>query len=995
MKKLWLLAILLIPLSSFGADNLETVLKKNFTKPIAPVSRSEGKNLQAKILAVYPTFFYVEEKGRLLQLVRVEIESRVSEKQAEVMAESGAGEGSVYANPVSLSPGRKELVVKVPALSAPAQMKIYLTVNRKAVDEQTFNWPQAKLYKVYVTFVSHLDIGYTNTTEKVMLKRNQITERALDYIKQTDSWPEDSKYRWTMEGAWELKHFLEAHPERLDEVRKRAQEGRLEVCAKLVHMHSETAGYEELFREVYYAKREAEQLLGVKSLTAMHNDIDGFTWGEVSVLSGSGIKYFQFNPNFFYRGGNVLHATKSPQAFYWQGPDQGRLLTWRSKDAYTEAAYLFGGYEKTLEGMTRLLSEYEQKGYAYDAIHITRSGADKNMANDNSWPRLDACQTIKDWNQHVAYPKMISATPVMFFEYLEKNFAAQVPAEKGDMPDWWADGVIAHAKSEAVSRDTHHLLSETEAFASMASLLTPAYQYPQKKINDAYYNNIMFDEHTFGYMLPMAPQHKQVFGVKYGWLNSAHESALKTGQEAAISLGKQIAGKEKTIVVFNPLSWQRDAAVNFSLPASEKSFKLIDAQTGQVMTLQIDEGQVYFIAKGLPAMGYKSYRVVPSQAMPTYPDAASAGNNMMENERFILKFGKDNQLVSIKDKKLNRELLDGAAGQFIFRTQDNLLSVVDIREKGKVKSLEFSSGPVFAEAKLVISDPGNPRAKLFQKIRLYQGLEYIDLSNDFQNYSSQSCESRYLTFPFNIPNFEIWVETPYGKMRPFYDQLPDFAKFYAVAHSIELKSKSDKFSVVWSTKEGPMVELGQITKEASWNSQMIWPFYYMPGKYPWNPDKPHIYSEIMNNFQNTNFALTQKGSGAWNYRITAIDSTQSDTAHQSGWELSMPANAVLVDSGSGTLPQSASFVNVKPDNVMLTALKQAEDGSGLILRVYEAEGKSAKARLEFPLLLLKEALLADGVERTQTKIEIKNNGIDLELSPFEVKTIKISGAVKK
>jgi len=263
------------------------------------------------------------------------------------------------------------------------------------------------------------------------------------------------------------------------------------------------------------------------------------------------------------------------------------------------------------------------------------------------------------------------------------------------------------------------------------------------------------------------------------------------------------------------------------------------------------------------------------------------------------------------------------------------------------------------------------------------------LGIDFQNYASQSCEARYLTFPFNVPDFEIRVETPYGKMRPFYDQLPDFAKFYTVAHSIELKSKSDNFSVIWSTKEGPMVELGQITKEASWNSQMIWPFYYMPGKYPWNPDQPHIYSEIMNNFQNTNFALTQKGSGAWNYRITAIDSTQSDKAHQSGWELSMPANAIMVDSGAGTLPSSAGFVNVKPDNVMLTALKQAEDGSGLILRVYETEGRPAKAMIEFPMLTIKEAWLTDGVERSMSKIESSKNQFSIDLQGLEVKTIKV------
>jgi len=997
---LWLLCSLL----SFpaGAGELDGLLKKHFTTPIAPKS-ADLKDGETRIAALYPTFFYVEERGRLLQIVRAEMEIRgAGNEDLELMAE--APDQSAYANPIRPLPGKNSYTVKIPALEQPGEIKVYLTENQRLVDIRTFDWPAAKLYKVYVSFVSHLDLGYTGTQEQVFKKRDAITERALEFAEQTRDWPEDARFRWTFEGSWEVKHFLETHPEKLPELQKLAAEGRIEVTSKLTHMHSETAGYEELFRENYYALRELEPLLKTRVLTAMENDVDGFTWGEVQVLSSSGVKYFSFNPNFFYRGGNILHATKFPQAFWWQGPDDSRLLTWRSKNAYTEASYLFSGYRKTLGGLTELLGEYEKSGFPYDAIHLTRSGADFNMANDNSWPKLEACETIREWNSHFAYPRLISATPAMFFDYLEKNFGGQIPLAKGDMPDWWADGVISSAYEEAISRSVHHDLFKLENFASLASLLVPGYQYPKKTIDDAYYNNILFDEHTFGFSLQTDPRFKKIFNTKAGWLKQAWFNSSAKGYLAMLELYKRIAGTEQVVVVFNPLSWARSTRAVFALTPlwfekhKEKYIRVKDAVSGEEVPVQFEEkssGKVFaihFVARDVPALGYRSYKIVPSPDQPQYPSAIVAGDNRMENERFALEFGPDRQLKSIIDKKLGRELLNGNANQYIYRKQDLLFNAVDFRKIGRVKSLKISAGPVFATAVLEVADPANPLARLTQKITLYQGLDYIDIDNSLSRYSNRAAEARYFAFPFNVPDFEIRVETPYGKMRPYYDQLPDYAKFYTVSHYIELESKRDNFSVIWSTKEAPMVELGETTKPASWTSQAFRPFFYHAGKYPWNPDKPTVYSEIMNNFQNTNFPPAQRGSMKFNYRITAIDASESDRAHQSGWELSMPAMAILFEpqEKAATLPPGGSFIKLSPNNAMLTELKQAEDGDGYVIRVYEAEGKAAAAVLEFPLFRVSKAWLTDGVERVQSELPVKDGKITLGLAPFSVKTIKIS-----
>jgi len=983
MKKLAvLLAAIIIPAAALAGD-LESVLRKSFVRPAVPVSDTRGKIGQARITSVYPTFFFVEDNGKLLQLARVEITGNGSSLAVRAVRPGGLSYDTAV--------GGGEALIKIPDLRQPGSLELQLLNSGKTVQTLKFDWKPEKLWKVYVSFVSHFDLGYTDYQDKVAEKRNKITETALGYAEQTKDWPEDSRYRWTAEAAWDIKNFLREHPEKAGELKKLAQEGRLEVCAKFSHMHAETAGYEMLFRELYYAERELEPLLGVEIVTANHTDVDGYTWGEATVLPGSGVKYLLFNPNWSYRGGNIVHDTKFPQAFFWQGPDEGKILTWRAKDSYGEAPFLNDGFQKALPKMTAWILGLEKKGYRYDAIHLTRTGPEW----DNTIPKLEPCMTIREWDRQLAYPRLISATPKMFFSHLEKNFSEQVPVAKGDMPDWWADGVITEAKEEGLSRELHHRLPELEWLAYFARMLGIAYRYPHEEIEDAYNKNILFDEHTWGFHNPRKKEHQEIFGTKAGWLHEGYDATQKMRGQAAEALARQVAGQEPTLVVFNPLSWTRSDVVAFD-PEIEwlkslktTNFKIVDAQSGAQVPIQAYELPnkdlvVYFIAKDVPGLGYKNYRLMEAAEGTKHPIKATAGNNKMENDRFVLSFDKENRLTGIKDKKLDRELLSGPAGQFVYRKQDRYFSLIDYKKTARAESIEFSQGPVYAQAKIKLKDPANASAALVQEVRIYDGLDWIDISNHYENYSNELCEARYFVFPFKVPDFEMWVETPYGKMRPYYDQLPDYAKFYVVSHYVELRSKSEDFSVIWSTRQAPMVELGRITKKANHLTPI-----YRPGIYPWNPDKPTVYSEIMNNYQNTNFSFSQAGTADWQYRIAALNDEQSQAAHQSGWELSSPLIPVQVDSGRGVFAPAGSFVKLSPENVMVTELKFADNGDGLIIRLYEAAGRTAKANLELPFFKVSEALLTDGVEREQSKLAIAQGKIQVELSPHQVKTIKV------
>ena len=67
-----------------------------------------------------------------------------------------------------------------------------------------------------------------------------------------------------------------------------------------------------------------------------------------------------------------------------------------------------------------------------------------------------------------------------------------------------------------------------------------------------------------------------------------------------------------------------------------------------------------------------------------------------------------------------------------------------------------------------------------------------------------------------------------------------------------------------------------------------------------------------------------------------------------GWEYDYPLQAVVTTAHAGSLPPEHSFASVSPDNVVLTAVKKAEDANGLIFRVYEWAGKETTAEFHVP-----------------------------------------------
>jgi alpha-mannosidase len=96
----------------------------------------------------------------------------------------------------------------------------------------------------------------------------------------------------------------------------------------------------------------------------------------------------------------------------------------------------------------------------------------------------------------------------------------------------------------------------------------------------------------------------------------------------------------------------------------------------------------------------------------------------------------------------------------------------------------------------------------------------------------------------------------------------------------------------------------------------------------------------------------------------------------------LPAHGILA-AGS-----SRSLVEIDTREVIVEAIKRAEDSDATIVRLYEAWGRGCQARLR-TTLPASRAFLCDLLERNREEVAVHDGVIDVELTPFKILTLKL------
>lgn len=109
-----------------------------------------------------------------------------------------------------------------------------------------------------------------------------------------------------------------------------------------------------------------------------------------------------------------------------------------------------------------------------------------------------------------------------------------------------------------------------------------------------------------------------------------------------------------------------------------------------------------------------------------------------------------------------------------------------------------------------------------------------------------------------------------------------------------------------------------------------------------------------------------------------------------GYEYNYRLSAMQVQAHTGALPKEHSFVQLEATNVVLTALKKAEDSDSLVLRFYEWAGKDSDVSLHVPAGAT-SATLTNLMEKPEgTVLPVTGSGeVTVPTHPYSIETLRV------
>jgi alpha-mannosidase len=107
-----------------------------------------------------------------------------------------------------------------------------------------------------------------------------------------------------------------------------------------------------------------------------------------------------------------------------------------------------------------------------------------------------------------------------------------------------------------------------------------------------------------------------------------------------------------------------------------------------------------------------------------------------------------------------------------------------------------------------------------------------------------------------------------------------------------------------------------------------------------------------------------------------------------GYELNYPVLVIQTEKHDGSLADAHSFLTVSEENVVVTALKKAEDNDDLVVRFYEWAGKDGNVGLQFanPPESAQETNL---MEKPGDSLPLQAGSLVVPTKPYEIKTVQV------
>ena len=795
-------------------------------------------------------------------------------------------------------------------------------------------------HSVYPLGHAHLDTAWLWPLHITHLKMAHTTANQLRLM---ERYPE---YVFVHSQASQYEWVEKEYPALFEQIKQAIHRGQWEPVGSMwVEADCNLTGSESMVRQFLYGRRYFRDKLGVQTHDMWLPDVFGYSAALPQILKKFDIKYFLTQKISWNQFNKFPHHT-----FWWKGIDGTKVWS------HFPPADTYCGSSEPKE-VVFSVKNYKDHGRADQSLYAFGFG------DGGGGPTERHLEFLRRGKLAPHYPEIKFGSKAI-------DFFREAYAESSDLATWAGELYLelhrgtytSQAANKKGNRQSEFLLRDAEWLSCFVENY-PA-NYPSQELEEAWKLVLLNQFHD---IIPGS-------SVREVYVDSDRDYAEikkigeKVIQDALVAIGSKLDTKDFTqpVALFyngfdaqqGSIPWDKEKAVPSSLSVGDEvvPVQLVDEWGDQKIIFPIPSACIGTVAVG--DLGNKSL---------SNRTRLKSSSRRIENETLSVRFDSNGNITSIQSLEDGSEFVEPGQLANLFQIFDDhplFWSAWDVDifayETGTdlVRSEKFEiveRGPVRVAAEIV---------KKFGSSTIRQRISLGPTAGiRFDTYVDWHETDKWLkvAFPVNVNAPRATFEIQFGNVeRPTHSNTSwDMAKFEVCAQKwIDLSEADHGVALINDSKYGFDVQ-GNVMRMSLLRA-------------PQAPDP-----------------ICDQGEHRFSYSLMP----HFDPYHQAGvvraaYGLNSALRHAFLTPQSGAKGSMPPLVSCDDRNIIIETVKKAEDGKGIIVRVYECHNARGKATLACALPI-KNAVLCNLEEKPLVDLEMDNAEVGFSYKPFEILTIRL------
>lgn len=805
---------------------------------------------------------------------------------------------------------------------------------------------------------AHLDIAWLWTLDQARRKAGRTFHTVLHLMDQV---PE---FHFTQSQPQLYEFIRQDYPALFEDIKQRVIEGRWEpVGGMWVEADCNLSGPEALVRQLLLGRDFFQQHFpDAESPILWLPDCFGYPWTLPQLMKQAGLDYF-----FSIKLGWNQYNRLPYDSFWWQGLDGSRVLAHFST---TPDNFSPGGAISTYSARATpkevigTWTNFQQKEFQKTLLMSFGHG------DGGGGPTRRMIDGIKIMHSFPATPRTRFGRVFDFYKKMENEAGEYLPTWNGEL---YVEGhrgtYTTHGAIKRANRQAESSLHDAEFLATLATLVNADYGYPFRKLSKAWKSACLNQHHdiiTGTAINPVIVEALQHYADIQDICSDVRDEALDI-------ITRRLSGD---LLIVNPTGFSQNELVFW--PDRLIAGVSLQRADGTPLSLQTTDNGTWIDTGDLAPFSVLSIHVTEGDY--SAPEShLTVTPTQLENDYLRVTFDACGDIIGIYDKVHEREVIPpGTIANQYQAFEDYPLRVgleawdLEIFYDDKMWTADPASSVRVAESGPLRGSLELQRQILGSKFTQRVSLNHNKQRLDFE--TSIAWQERHIllkvAFPVDILSPTATYDVQWGNVeRPTHRNTSwDWARFEMCAQKWVDLSEGD-YGV-------SLLNYGKYGHDVMDNVMRL---SVLRGSTSPDPDAD------LGNHRFTYSLLPH--SGHWNETTIAAAYVMNDPLIVTAGHKKAESGAVF-DINKTYSDLSQSMISSANSNVVIETVKMAEDGNGIIVRIYESQRMRGYVNLTTGFALgavWKTNLL----EENHTQLQQFNNCINLYVLPYEIVTLRL------